>query len=193
MTEGEWDACTKPATMLAFLRDSGRASDRKLRLFAVACCRRIWPLLTDERARKAVEVVEQFADGLVGEQALAAAAFEVRMALSDPASPASLQAATGAIWLDAFAASHYAAFAAAGISNAIRFPLLREVRDVEWVGQAAMLRDLFGPLPFREVVVASSLLTWKDGTVPKLARGDLRGTPVRRHARAGRRPRRCRL
>jgi hypothetical protein len=37
VTEADWDACADPTPMLDFLR--GKASDRKLRLFAVACTR----------------------------------------------------------------------------------------------------------------------------------------------------------
>jgi hypothetical protein len=36
--------------------------------------------------------------------------------------------------------------------------------------QAALLRDLFGPLPFRDVAVPVPLLGWNDGAVIKLAR-----------------------
>jgi hypothetical protein len=80
MTEQQWLASDDPSTMLAVIRswnargaDGGpdghiAVSGRKLRLFACACCRQVWHLLTDERSRQSVEVAERFADGKVTDE-----------------------------------------------------------------------------------------------------------------------------
>ena len=66
MTEAEWESCVDPQRMLASLE--GRATTRQLRLFACACCRRIWHLLSDPRSQEAVEVGERLAEGLVSDE-----------------------------------------------------------------------------------------------------------------------------
>src|SRR4030095_6753940 len=63
MTEAGWLGLTDPQPMLEFLRRA--ASDRKVRLFAVACCRRVWSSLEHEEFREAVRKAELFADGVV--------------------------------------------------------------------------------------------------------------------------------
>jgi hypothetical protein len=76
MKPEEWERCDDPANMLEFLRDLalvgdrarrkpfiprdvGRVGDRSVRLFAAACCRQLWPVLTDQRSRAAVEGTER--------------------------------------------------------------------------------------------------------------------------------------
>jgi hypothetical protein len=66
MTEAEWLECEDLQKMLEFLR--GKASDRKLRLFACGCARQEWHLLIDEKSQQAIVLAEQFSDGNVGVQ-----------------------------------------------------------------------------------------------------------------------------
>lgn len=88
MTDVEWNESSDPARMLKGFNLSPSSqlmnkfpapSDRKLRLFACACCRAVWHLLKDERSRRAVEVAERYADGEATQDQLFQAA---RLALS---------------------------------------------------------------------------------------------------------------
>src|SRR5262249_6009188 len=66
--DGRWRAVwAEPLAVLRYAVRGGRVSALKARLFAVACCRRVGPLLTGP-ARHAVEVAERFADGLATEE-----------------------------------------------------------------------------------------------------------------------------
>src|SRR5262249_43937823 len=69
-----WNHCIDPRSMLDFL--SGKASPRKLRLFATGCVLRAWEVLEDDDptrmacCRSAVETAERYADGLVSAEAM---------------------------------------------------------------------------------------------------------------------------
>jgi hypothetical protein len=79
MTEAEWLKCNDPRPMLELLR--GKASERKLRLLAVACCRRVWNALEGGTDREAVEVTERVADRLSSDARRAGALVKTRSAL----------------------------------------------------------------------------------------------------------------
>ena len=71
MTEAEWFQATDPNDMLRLIGEKG--GERKLRLFACACRRRVWDQLMDDDSRRVVEVAERFADGEAREAELSAA------------------------------------------------------------------------------------------------------------------------
>ena len=102
MNQLEWLASVDPAAMLewAAAQDVAGAgysvvgvSDRKLRLFACACVRQCWHLLTDERSRRAVEVAERFADGLATSRAGLSAPSPMGLS-AHPKAPISVPAST---------------------------------------------------------------------------------------------------
>jgi hypothetical protein len=64
VTEAEWLASVNnPFAMLDFLE--GRASERKLRLCAVACCRRIPGIEEDRPCCRGLDAAERYADGVL--------------------------------------------------------------------------------------------------------------------------------
>jgi hypothetical protein len=145
MTEQEWLTCTDPHPMFEHLR--GKACDRKLRLFAVACSRRISDRI-DAFGRHAVDVAERFADGFATPDELRAA----RLACQSAGGQAAWYAAASN---PAIAARNAACSAQAGVANnALIGSELAELH-----AQAALLRDIFGPMPLRPSSFDPSWLT----------------------------------
>ncbi|OAI40312.1 hypothetical protein AYO40_04895 [Planctomycetaceae bacterium SCGC AG-212-D15] len=71
VNENAWLSGANPLEMLRLVEK--QTTDRKLRLFGLACCTSILHLLTDVRSQEAVNVAEQFADGLVDVERLGTA------------------------------------------------------------------------------------------------------------------------
>jgi hypothetical protein len=147
MTEQEWLICTSRRAMVAFLRESGRTHERKMRLFAVACCRGIWRLLRD------IVVAEKFAEGQVGEVALRnaeTAANEVwneagfeGHEFNDAETDASEAACAAAAYPEATSAASHSAITT----------LPKENHAVDKAAHANILCDILGPRPFRPVTL----------------------------------------
>ncbi len=174
MTEAEWLESAESHTMLGFLR--GKASDRKLRLFACACCRRIWRLLTDGRSRGAVEIAEQYADDPTrrGRDRLIWARDEARVvkrlfATANRNRARGSRGANAAQDVTRDTGISAALNCMAEASRAVNTHDTNECDDRELREQAVLLRDLFGPLPFRPVAHDPSWLAWNGGTVSQLA------------------------
>ncbi len=160
MTEEEWFDWRNPQPLLDHLTD--RASARKLRLFACACYRRVWPdpplVYRDlvENAEKIAEGaerppfdldVEDYARGGTGSILVAPGAWEVADRVAGGAA-AECQAA----WQRDHPWDEY------GVGY-----------GAEQFHQANLLRDIFGN-PFRPVVADPRWTAWNDSLVLKLAR-----------------------
>jgi hypothetical protein len=169
MTEVEWLACTDPKPMLEFV--AGKTSDRKLRLFACACVRRVWGLLENELSQDSIVVSERYADGLANREELAEASSNALGVHyndvwpgwdEEPAVP------PDEVWHSkheaiqaAYLASHEEAEDAARYASSYARDA---VGDAEPKGQANLLREIFGN-PFLPV----ALHAWRTPTVGALA------------------------
>lgn len=164
MTENEWLTCDDPRPLLLFLQN--KASDRKLRLFAVACCRAIWDLLPSEECREKVEVAEMFADGRVAQYALDRTyknGYPIGKGLSIDewrkgyASFACFKAAEKNAWE---AATH----SLSDSTHARSYP----EHGRYGLSQVVRIHCIFGN-PFRPINKSPAWLAWNDGTVRKVA------------------------
>jgi hypothetical protein len=170
MSEQEWLEWRDPGMMLRHLLQ-GTTSERKLRLFAVACCRRIWHLLRDESSRQAVRLAESYADGLASKEELVHVADNARTAAI------MLHGMADDLWSSELLTAAYAADAAMWAATC---PV--DQADYAWqtarsaggepfmaspepVAQCDLLRDIFGN-PFRPVALDPA---WQTATVLALA------------------------
>ncbi len=160
MTEREWHGDDVTA-MLTFL--GGRISRRKLRLFGVACCQTIWPILIDNRSRQAVRVAARLADGEADEwerRKAYAAARQAYIDADDPSGTGNTGVTAGLLAALAAASTlpHFrtASDVAQVAQMAARARALMETRHgkpppcgspTERLRQAALLRDIAGPMP----------------------------------------------
>src|SRR5262249_36196828 len=161
----EWDSCTDPQWMLALLSDRDSrvrrsvsgcfrlASDRKLRLFACACCRAVWHLLAEPSSLAAVRVAERYAGREATWEELDWAGRMARGAVDVPAKHK--RQAGAAMWC----CTPYAGMA---VRNA---PSLSGVPPA---AQAALIREILDN-PFRPPLsVDPAWLAWNDGAVRKI-------------------------
>jgi hypothetical protein len=165
--------------MVDYLR--GKAGDRKLRLFAVACCRRIAPVVRDGRSEAALGVAERFADGLATDVERSAArkvaqqAAQVRGVTPRPTAPRWERRAASAVYCATARDAMEAAW------NARQFVVealvwraggyvegdARSVEHGEQGPQAALVREIIGN-PFRPVAFDPR---WRSSDVLGLAHG----------------------
>jgi hypothetical protein len=161
----EMGQCLGP--MLELIRE--RTSERKMRLFGVACCRRLGKSITDVRSQQAIEVAEQFADGQIGEEQLDAVCRAAHNVEDDLVATAAREVAGWPLraWTTPWAESRGWGEWVERIASATA--RLRG-GDQEEAVQCALLRCVFGN-PYHPLLAFNpAVLTANDGVVVKVAK-----------------------
>jgi hypothetical protein len=169
MTEAEWLACDDSIDML--LWPPGKtAGDRKLRLFACACCRRIWDVLSEDN-RSAVELAERYADGKASQKELADRERNSRIYQDVNEEVLDVDEYPPEYWCDEAAWQVLTTRALDGVYEVCEATRrLARDRSGEWedVVQARLLRDVLGN-PFRPIALDPAWLTWHGGLLVSMA------------------------
>jgi hypothetical protein len=175
MDEREWLTCEDPDRVLRFL--GKKYSPRKLRLFAVACCRTVWHILGDA-GRRAVQVAESFADRQISRDDLDEAGDAALSGEGSRGPPSGCgldlefnPAYSLALWDPLKAATETSAYAAGW---AVGSKKKRAKWEADFASERArhcfLLREVIGN-PFHPVHLPPEVLTWQDGTVVRMAEG----------------------
>jgi hypothetical protein len=172
MTEADWLVSNDPTAMLAQVGE--HAGERKLRLFACACCRLLWRDLIDERSRAAVEAAERHADGLLSDEELQAAFRQASRAAIEIRGHRILPAATTLLFRRPrdperlFRAAFLAGFAAGDDIGDVQLHIHRGAgHPLDAPTRARILRCLLGnpfrPIASRVVEYPTHLVAWAHG------------------------------
>jgi hypothetical protein len=159
MTEAEWFRCTDPDRMMREIGLAG-TSYRKSRLFCCAYCRSFFWKYLPPGIRDAIEVAEAYADQTVSKYKLRKARDAFRHA----------SVTTNAEWRANMVAQF--AISASDPFGSARY-LLENRNTLPWRGGkkaiARLIREIFGFPLGPDRTIAASVLSWNDGTIPKLA------------------------
>jgi hypothetical protein len=157
--------------------------DRLRRLFACACCRRLWSILRQENCRAAICTAESYADEQASLEELRAGLTALRKERARAAVRTKWEyALSAAINAASEKVEPYPGSTAALVQAAVGWPArwlyndgtptpraeLPPVVYEELLAQCALLRDIAGN-PYRRVELDPSLLQWSDGTIRKVA------------------------
>ncbi|VTR96326.1 Uncharacterized protein OS=Sorangium cellulosum (strain So ce56) GN=sce5710 PE=4 SV=1 [Gemmata massiliana] len=170
MTEAEWLACEDLDRRLTFL--CGKETQRKLRLFGIACCRGTVDEITHRRNQPALALAERFADGFATQSERRK---QYALLTSDAGDYAPDVCVVSVLHRHASFAAREASYWALVVAGVVADNLVRTQDErppaIQWAHaqeaarQTDLIRDIFGN-PFRPVTFSPD---WGTSTAVALA------------------------